>query len=178
MISISSPAIRRGFCVYKAIFENPFIVYSFYIQTKTNYMNTEIFSHLNWWAILVATVAYFILGAVWYSKALFGTKWAQLIKLDTNNPDLKKGMGKMMASTFLLIFIVCFALSLFIHMIGFEDNFLYGIKLGLLTGFAFATTAVSITYVYENKPSNLYLINNGYHVIGHVLAATILVLWR
>jgi len=55
---------------------------------------------------------------------------------------------------------------------------LYGIKLGLLTGFAFATTAVSITYVYENKPSNLYLINNGYHVIGHVLAATILVLWR
>ena len=141
-------------------------------------MNTEIFSHLNWWAILVAALAYFILGAAWYSKALFGTKWAQLIKLDTNNPDLKNGMGKMMASTFILIFIVCFALSLLIHMIGFEDNFLYGIKLGLLTGFAFATTAVSITYVYENKPSNLYLINNGYHVIGHVLAATILVLWR
>ena len=63
-------------------------------------MNTAIFSHLNWWAILVAAVAYFILGAVWYSKALFGTKWAQLIKLDTNNPELKKGMGKMMASTF------------------------------------------------------------------------------
>jgi hypothetical protein len=63
-------------------------------------------------------------------------------------------------------------------MINFDDNLLYGIKLGLLTGFAFAATAVSINYVYENKPSNLYLINNGYHVIGHVLAATILVLWR
>ena len=126
----------------------------------------------------MATLAYFMLGAAWYSKALFGTKWAQLIKLDMSNPDLKKGMGKMMASTFILIFIVCFALSLLIHMIGFEDNFLYGIKLGLLTGFAFATTAVSITYVYESKPSNLYLINNGYHVIGHVLAAIILVLWR
>ena len=165
------------FCL-KAIFVNPFIVYSFYIQTKSTIMNTAIFSHLNWWAILVAAIAYFILGAAWYSKALFGTKWAQLLKLDTNNPDLRKGMGKMMASTFILVFIVCFGLSLLIHMIGFEDNYLYGIKLGLLTGFAFATTAVSINYVYENKPSNLYLINNGYHVIGHVLAAIILVLWR
>ena len=127
---------------------------------------------------MVAAVGYFILGAVWYSKALFGTKWAQLIKLDMNNPDLRKGMGKMMASTFTLIFIVCFGISVLIQMIGFEDNLLYGIKLGLLTGFAFAATAVSINYVYENKPSNLYLINNGYHVTGHVLAAIILVLWR
>jgi hypothetical protein len=141
-------------------------------------MNTAIFSHLNWWAILVATVAYFILGALWYSKALFGTKWAGLIKLDMNNPNLKKGMGKMMASTFALILIVCFGLSVVIHMVNFEDNYLYGIKLGLLTGLAFASTAVSINYVYENKPTNLYLINCGYHVIGHVLAATILVMWR
>lgn len=141
-------------------------------------MNTEIFSHLNWWAILVASIAYFMLGAVWYSKALFGTKWAQLIKLDMNNPDLKKGMGSMMAATFILIFVVCFGLALLIHMINFDDNFLYGIKLGLLTGVAFATTAVSINYVYERKPSNLYLINGGYHVFGHIIAAVILVLWR
>lgn len=141
-------------------------------------MNTEIFSHLNWLAILVATLAYFMLGALWYSKALFGTKWAHLVKLDMENPDLKKGMGKMMVATFLLIFIVCFALALLIHMINFDDQFLYGVKLGLLTGIGFATTAVSINYVYENKPSNLYLINNGYHVAGHVIAAVILVMWR
>lgn len=141
-------------------------------------MNTSIFSHLNWWAILVAAIAYFILGALWYSKALFGTKWARLVKLDVNNPDLKKGMGQMMASTFILIFIVCFGLSLLVHMIKFDGNFLYGIKLGLLTGFAFATTAVSISYVYESRPTDLYLINSGYHVLGHVLAATVLVMWR
>jgi hypothetical protein len=87
-------------------------------------------------------------------------------------------MGAMMFSTFVLILIVCFGLAVIIHMIKFGDNFVYGIKLGLLTGFAFATTAVSITYVYERKPTNLYLINNGYHIVGHVIAATILVLWR
>ena len=162
----------------KAILKIRLLFIAFTFKPKLTNMNTAIFSHLNWWAILVATVAYFILGALWYSKALFGTKWAGLIKLDMNNPNLKKGMGKMMASTFALILIVCFGLSVVIHMVNFEDNYLYGIKLGLLTGLAFASTAVSINYVYENKPTNLYLINCGYHVIGHVLAATILVMWR
>ncbi len=141
-------------------------------------MNTQVLTEINWWAIVVAAIAYFILGALWYSKALFGAKWAQLVKLDMTDPDLKKGMGSMMISTFVLVFIVCFGLSLLIHMIKFEDNYLYGIKLGLLTGIAFATTAVSISYVYERRPANLYLINNGYHIVGHVIAATILVMWR
>jgi len=140
-------------------------------------MNTEFLSHINWIAILVAAVAYFLLGALWYS-VLFGKKWAQLVKLDTSNPDLKKGMGGMMVSTFVLILIVCFGLEVLIVKFNFLQEISYGIKLGLLTGLAFATTAVSINYVYENKPTNLYLINNGYHVLGHVIAASILVLWR
>ncbi|HJS55220.1 MAG TPA: DUF1761 domain-containing protein [Chitinophagaceae bacterium] len=141
-------------------------------------MNTEFLSHVNWLAVLVAAVAYFMLGALWYSKALFGTKWAQLVKLDMSNPDLKKGMGGMMISTFVLILVVCFGLATLIVKMGFAHEFTYGVKLGLFTGFAFATTAVSINYVYESKPTNLYLINNGYHILGHVIAATILVLWR
>ena len=141
-------------------------------------MSTDFLSHVNWLAVLVATIAYFVLGALWYSKALFGNKWAQLVKLDTTNPDLKKGMGGMMASTFILMLIVSFGLEVLIVKINFAQEFMFGIKLGLLTGLAFATTAVSINYVYERRPSTLYLINNGYHVIGHVLVATILVLWR
>jgi hypothetical protein len=141
-------------------------------------MNTDFLSHINWLAVLVATIAYFMLGALWYSKALFGTKWARLLKIDTSNPDMRKGMGGMMLSTFVLILIVCFGLATLIVKVNFEQELSYGIKLGLLTGLAFATTAVSINYVYERKPTNLYLITNGYHVVGHVIAATILVLWR
>jgi hypothetical protein len=141
-------------------------------------MNTEIFSHLNWLAILVATLAYFVLGALWYSKALFGSSWATMLKLDVNNPDMKKGMAKMMAGSFLLMFVTSVGLALLVQMIGFNAEFMYGIKLGLLTGVFFAATAVSINYVYENKPIGLYFINNGYHVAGHIAAAIILVMWR
>src|SRR5262245_21153617 len=141
-------------------------------------MGTGILSHVNWLALLVATLAYFILGAIWYSKAMFGAKWAQLVMLDVNNPDLRKGMAVMMISTFVLILVVCFSLEILIIKFNFEKEVLYGIKLGLLTGLGFATAAVSINYVYENKPANLYLINNGYHVLGHIIAASILVIWR
>ena len=141
-------------------------------------MNTDFLSHVNWLAVLVAAVAYFILGALWYSKVLFGNKWAQLVRLDVNDPNLKKGMGGMMISTLVLILVVCFALEILIIKFNFEQEISYGVKLGLLTGLGFATTAVSINYVYENKPTNLYLINNGYHVLGHIVAATVLVLWR
>jgi hypothetical protein len=141
-------------------------------------MNTDFLSHINWLALAVATVAYFVLGALWYSKALFGNAWIKLANIDMNNPDAKKGMAGMMVSTFVLILIVCFSLEVLIIKFNFEQELMYGIKLGLLTGLGFATTAVSINYVYESKPSGLYLINNGYHVLGHVLAASILVMWR
>jgi hypothetical protein len=141
-------------------------------------MNTEFFSQINWLAVLVASLAYFMIGAIWYSKAVFGSKWAALVKLDMSDPNLKKGMGKMMAATFFLVLLTTFGLALFIVKINFGVNLLYGIEIGLLTGICYASTAVSINYVYENKPFSLYLINNGYHVVGHVLAATILIMWR
>ena len=140
-------------------------------------MNLDIFSQINWLALLVASLAYFMLGAIWYSKSVFGSKWIELVKLDIKDPDLKKGMGKMMTATFFLVLVTCLGLALLIVKFDFV-GFFASIKLGLLTGLCFATTAVSINYVYENKPNGLYFINNGYHVLGHVLAAVILVMWR
>jgi hypothetical protein len=141
-------------------------------------MNTEILSQINWYAILVATFAYFILGALWYSKILFGTKWAKLINLDTGHPDAHKGMGKMMIGSLFLMLLSAIGLAILVVKFDFGDNYFYGIELGLLTGICLASSAVGINYIYENKPFGLLLINNGYHVFGHVIVATILVLWR
>ena len=37
----------------------------------------EDFTGLNWLAVIVGTVAAFLLGWVWYSPVLFGKKWAE-----------------------------------------------------------------------------------------------------
>jgi hypothetical protein len=101
-----------------------------------------------------------------------------MLKLDVNDPAHKQGMGKMMAGSFLLMAITCIGLALLIVKVNFADDYMYGIKIGLMTGVCYASTAVSINYVYEKKPLGLFLINNGYHVIGHIIAATILIMWR
>jgi len=141
-------------------------------------MNTAIFSDINWLAVLVATLAYFMLGAAWYSKALFGSKWAALVKLDTSDPNLKKGMGKMMLGSFVLMAIACVGLALIIYRVQAPVEILSGIKIGLLAGICFATTAVSISFIYESKPAGLYWIDCGYHVLGLVIASVIMVMWR
>jgi hypothetical protein len=148
-----------------------------FLQTKPTYMNTAIFSNLNWLAVAVAAVAYFMLGAVWYSKALFGSKWAALVGMNMNDPDKSKGMGKMMAGTFVLIIITCVGLAMLVNRM---DLFVVAsaFKLGLITGFCFATTAVSISFIYESRPTTLYFIDCGYHLAGHLIASVILVLWR
>jgi len=140
-------------------------------------MNTQIFSDINWLAVLVAAIAYFMLGAVWYSKALFGTKWAALVGLDTNDPNKSKGMAKMMAGTFVLILITCMGIAMLVTRMDLSV-LPSALKLGLITGIGFAATAVSISFIYESRPTALYFIDCGYHLAGHLIAAIILVLWR
>jgi hypothetical protein len=38
-------------------------------------MNTDFLKDINWLAVLVAGIAYWALGALWYSKILFSNKW-------------------------------------------------------------------------------------------------------
>lgn len=140
-------------------------------------MDTSIFSHINWLAVLVAAVAYFMIGGLWYSKILFAPKWASLTGLDMNDPEKNKGVVQLMITSLILMLVTCIGLALLVVRM---NLFILssGLKLGLITGICFAFTAVAITYVYERKPAALYAITCGYHLIGNIAAAIILVLWR
>ncbi len=140
-------------------------------------MNTEIFSQINWLAVAVAAIVYFLLGAVWYSKTLFGTKWAAMVGIKMDDPDKGKGMAKMMIGTLALIFISIIGLVLLVNRLDLVV-LVSGLKLGLITGICFATTAVAISFIYESRPTGLYFIDCGYHLVGHIIGAIILVMWR
>ena len=65
-------------------------------------MDTSVFSHINWLAVLAAAVAYFMIGGLWYSKVLFGSKWASLTGLDMNDPEKNKGVAQLMITVSVL----------------------------------------------------------------------------
>ena len=52
-----------------------------------------IIHHIHWLAVLAAAVAYFALGAIWYSKILFAKKWLTLTKINASYPNATKGMA-------------------------------------------------------------------------------------
>lgn len=139
-------------------------------------MDSTIFSNLNWLHILVAAIAYFALGAVWYS-ALFSKQWIGYHKIDINHPDAKKGTGAIMFGSFIWMFITSLGLAILVNRLNLTEA-MSGIKLGLLTGIFFSASAISVTYLYLKKPAGLHLIDCLYHVVGQIIAAIILCVWH
>ena len=140
-------------------------------------MDTSFFSHLNWLHIVVAAVGYFMLGALWYSKILFANSWIKSTGVDMNNPNAKKGVGGIMAFTFILEFFITVGLAILIYRIGLS-GLMSGVKLGLFTGILFSGIAISISYLYQMKPASLSMIDGGYHTVGQIIAAVILCMWK
>jgi len=139
-------------------------------------MDTALFTEMNWLAILVASVAYFALGAVWYS-ALFGKRWVTYHNINIEDPEMKKGVAGIMILSFVLMAVAVICLSYLISRLGLTEA-ISGVKIGLLSGAGFAATGISIGYLYTKKPFGVHLIDGLYHVAGHVIAAIILCVWR
>ncbi|MEO5649601.1 MAG: DUF1761 domain-containing protein [Ginsengibacter sp.] len=139
-------------------------------------MNTEILQNINWLSVLVAGLAYFFLGAIWYTS-LFGKKWQSYTSALIKDPDAKKGAGAIMAISFILMLVCAFGLSLIITRLN-VSGWLPGLKIGLITGICFSATAIHISYLYEKRPLGLHLINGLYNVAGNIIAAIIICSWR
>lgn len=137
------------------------------------------FDYLNWPAIAVAALAYFALGALWYSKIFFAKRWISDLKIDVNDPNAKKGMGLMFGGSLALMFVQCVAIAVLAGRLDiYEGGWLSGLKLGAFTGISFCAMAVGVNYLYEKKPLSLFLINAGYAVVGNIVAAIIICCWR
>lgn len=138
-------------------------------------MNTAIFSEVNWLAVLVGGFAYFALGAIWYSF-LFKNAWIKASGVKVDDPELKKKVAQTMISSLVLMIVASLALGILITRIG-SSGWMTGCKLGLLCGLGFSFTATSISYLYENRPLALHLINGSYTTLGCTLAGSVIAAW-
>lgn len=139
-------------------------------------MNSAIFQDINWLAVLVGGLAYFILGAIWYSF-IFKNAWIRLSGVNMEDPNLKKGVAQTMLASFVMMIIAAIGLGILITRIGITD-WMTGLKVGLLTGLCFSATAISISYLYEKRPLGLHLINGAYSTLGCTIAGIIIAAWR
>ena len=138
-------------------------------------MSFDVLGDLNWLAVIVATIAYFALGAIWYAPAVFGNTWMRAGGFEV--PEQPQ------AAFYVVPFLTCLLATIVVGMLAFatgSDTLGEGIVLGLLTGVGIAFSALLVTGFFDpQKPQAMVwvAIVSGYHVVGLVIAASILAAW-
>ena len=131
---------------------------------------------LNYLAILVSGVMLWVLGAIWYSPALFAKPWMELL-------GIKKGEGKQsglilgMVSSFIGDIVLSFILAHIIYWAN-ATSFANGSVLGVLVWMAFIAAPNVPQGIYEQRRFKLFAINGGYWLLGLFFAGGLLAAWR
>lgn len=131
--------------------------------------------NFNPWAILVSALILWILGAIWYSPALFSKPWMAALGIVPDSS--KKGLATGMIASFVGDLLLAFA---FLHIILWS---------GAATGFAGAFVAFVCWLgffaatqfpqgIYERRPTRLFWITNGYWLIGLISIGALMAVWK
>lgn len=130
---------------------------------------------LNWLAVIVSAVAFYALGALWYS-VLFGKAWAAELGIDMENPP-EVNMVKTMGGTFVLELVAAIVVGMLMAEMGATGH-LVGIHTGLLLGLGIASVMMGVNYLHEQKSLKLWLINAAHITIGLALVGAIQGAWQ
>jgi hypothetical protein len=134
---------------------------------------------MNWLAILCAGAAYWVLGFVWYSL-LFGKVWASELvgyRGERSAPSGAGMVGKMIV-TFIANVVTSGAIAYLLRRGAPIVDLTHALKLGVYVAIGFSIMTLTISKVWEAKPTKIWMIDSSFHLIGCVIAATILVSWR
>ncbi len=129
---------------------------------------------IHFFAILGATVTRVVIGALWYSPALFLNTWLKLAGV--TEAQMKEGMGKAVAVDVVGSFIMAFVLVHAVRYAG-ATTAPEGMAVGFFNWLGFVAVVTIGTVTYERKPFKLFLLNNGYFLISLVVMGAILAVW-
>ena len=127
---------------------------------------------LNWLAVIVAAIATFVLGALWYGP-IAGKAWMRASGM-TEEKVASANMAKVFALAFVLQLLAAVALAMFI---GPAASLSFGLFAGFMTGMFFVGTALGVVYLFEQRPMALWAIDGAYQVLAFTLMGGILGAW-
>jgi hypothetical protein len=131
---------------------------------------------MNWLAILCAGAAYWVLGYIWYTL-LFGKIYmAEQARHRGERPANAGGMGPKLIGTFICNIIAAAALAYLFKRTAIAD-LNHALRLAAATGIGFASTALTAVYIWDSKPTKVWMIDTGYNFVGALIMAIIFVSW-
>jgi len=116
-------------------------------------------------ATLAATIAGFVLGALWYGP-LFGRLWMSAVGRTSEEIQRNTNPAVTYGTTFVLGFIASYAFGLYV---GPNPGRAFAIATGAAAGVFWVATSLATNYLFEGRPASLIAINGGYHAVRFTL---------
>ena len=130
------------------------------------------FGELNWWAILVATTAAFVLGGIWYGP-VFGKAW--MAAIGKTEDDLQPSPTPFIISFFTAL-LTCIVLAALMNALGIA-TLGGGLAMGALVGVGFIATAMASDTAFCGWGMRLFWIQSGYRVVYSIIMGGVLGIW-
>jgi len=135
-------------------------------------------THVNYLAILVAAVAVFVLGWLWYSPLMFFKPWMRLRGLD---PVAAMAGAKMPGGKLVIEFARCFVLAFVIaHLVGAMHvvSLLVAVHLGVFLWVGFPVILLTGSVIWDNVPWKVAAIHAGDWLVKLLVIPIIVSLWH
>lgn len=131
-------------------------------------------SKINYLAVLVAALAAFVVGGVWYSPVMFGGIWMRETGL-SDEALRRRSMAMVFGGSFVLSLVIAFNLAAFL---AGPPDIVWGIVAGALAGVGWVAAGMGVTYLFEARSMKLFLVNAGYHAVTFMAMGAILGVWK
>ena len=134
---------------------------------------------INWLAVLVGAVAYFVIGAAWFAPGVFGRQWMAAIGWDESRP--RPEMKPVSYAGPAIFYLIASAVTALLAQATGTDTVQEGVVLGLVVGVGYALTVTATDAVFDpNKPKpwNWFAISGAYHLVALILVGMIIGAWH
>jgi hypothetical protein len=130
----------------------------------------------NHWAVLVAAIVFFALGALWYN--VLSRPWLDGIGKTIDQITKENGGSPLpYVVGFLAIVVMCYTLAWIVQK-GMTPSAGNGALTGATVAFGLVGATLALNYGFEARGITLWLINAGYVFVGLIIAGAIIGAWR
>ena len=127
-------------------------------------------------AVWIASIVFFVLGAIWYS--VMAAPWVAAIGKSMEQLSREHGASPLpYVVGFLAILVMCYTLAWLIRRLG-ATTLVAGLQLGATVALGFIAATLALNYGFEARPVVLWFINSVYVVVGLAISGAIIAGWK
>jgi hypothetical protein len=134
--------------------------------------------HINYWAVVLATLSSMVVGSIWYTPKVFGNYWMKAAKV-TPSGNARDAFGPIVL-TVLVSFLTSWVLAgaTFISQNFYGGGFLVNAIVTAIVLWAGFTAARFITHdAFDQRPNGLTVLNIAHELVTVLVMAIIIGVW-